>query len=118
MKKDCIIITIGAAFLKERGLMEWYRDFYNAMTTDSHYCLRQGNQPKKQDIKYVYLCIGGKIRYRTHFIKSYPGGMLTFIDGRSMYANAWVVVAGPMVKAPYDIARKGFQGFRYTEFMF
>ncbi len=114
-----IIITIGEKWLKERGYRNWYRDFMQAMNNEGYtYWLRQGNKPTVEDLLYVYICIHGKIRFRTLFVQAEGAGYKDFTNGNRMFANAWVVVCGPVVKAPFEIKRKGFQGFRYTEQLF
>lgn len=62
-----IVITISAGMLKEKGYKNWLTNFLLAM--DQHeaewtYWMRLGSQPKR-DINYIYLCIGGKVRFRT-----------------------------------------------------
>lgn len=119
-----IIVTIANRMYREKGYRKWLRDFMEAMKRsetdeDWFYWLRQGNQPKRPDLRYVYLCIGGKIRFRCFFAGSHGAGRKYFsnhdkpIDGR-----AWVLIAGPVMKAPIKIEMHGFQGFRYTEKLF
>ncbi len=115
---DGIIITISAAMLKERGYRNWLRNFQYAMEGDNLYYMKQGAQPK-HDILYVYLCIGGKIRFRATFVESYGARELTFGNGETMSARAWIVMTGPIVKPRKEtFVKKGFQGFRYTEKLF
>jgi hypothetical protein len=118
-RPDGIIITISLAMLKEKGYKNWLTNFLDAMK-DEHctYWMRQGAQPKHQ-ILYVYLCIGGKIRYRANFVMSEGPGEKIFTDGSDpLYGRAWIVLAGPVVRPGQPILRKGFQGFRYTEKLF
>lgn len=117
-RPDGIIITIGSAWLKERGVRNWYKDFMQAMTCeDGTYWIRQGTKPQ-YEVMYVYLCIGGLIRYRCNVVGYYGEETVEFSDGSTMSAKAWVVVTSPMVKAPHRIEWKGFQGFRYTHKLF
>ncbi len=114
---DGIIITISQGMLKEKGLRNWLRNFFKAMETERWtYWMRQGAKPKR-DILYVYLCIGGKIRYRANFIGT-ESGFMTFNDGERMYAKVWILFCGPVKRPDYDIPMKGFRGFRYTEMLF
>jgi len=117
-----IIITISQAMLKEKGYRNWLRNYLDAMKRnaegeDCYYWMRQGAQPKR-DINYVYLCVGGLVRYRSFFAGSYPAGTVEFTDGREMFANAWILLGGPVERAPHRIPMKGFRGFRYTEKLF
>lgn len=115
-----IIITISAGMLKEKGYRNWLRNFLDAM--DKHdqdwtYWMRQGAKPKR-DILYVYLCIGGKIRFRAFYGGSDGPSEKEFSDGKKLFARAWVILSGPLERAPYTIPMKGFRGFRYTEKLF
>jgi hypothetical protein len=116
---DGIIITIGAKMIEERGYRNWLSDFLLAMRQeDWTYWMKLGSRPKREDFMYVYLCIGGKIRFRANFVMSYGSGMKEFADGREMFGRAWVVLSGPVVKPDAPILLKGFRGFRYTEKLF
>ncbi|HDZ27072.1 hypothetical protein LCGC14_0500970 [marine sediment metagenome] len=115
---DGIIITISQGMLKEKGLRNWLRNFFEAMDNeDLSYWMRQGTKPKR-DFLYVYLCIGGKVRYRANYVGAYGPGEMTFTTGETMFGKAWVVISGPLVRAPWPFPMKGFRGFRYTEFLF
>lgn len=115
---DAIIITISAEMLKEKGLRKWLRSFLETMSReDWTYWMRQGAKPK-HSILWVYLCIGNKVRYRANFVMSEGPGEMKFSDGTKMFAKAWIVMAGPVVKAPGEFPMKGFRGFRYTQKLF
>lgn len=115
---DGIIITISAGMLREKGYRNWLRNFLEAMSReDWTYWMRTGSQPKR-DVLYVYLCIGGKVRFRANYVMPEGPGMKTFNDGKTMYARAWIIMAGPVVRPDCTIAMKGFRGFRYTEKLF
>lgn len=121
-----IVITISAGMLKEKGYRNWLTNFLLAM--DQHdgpngwtYWMRQGSQPKK-DILYVYLCIGGKVRFRAYFAGSRGDSDMTFpnLDGtkKTMHARAWVLLSGPLERPAVPVPMKGFRGFRYCEKLF
>lgn len=113
---DGIIITISAQMLKEKGYRNWVRNFLEAMGKDEWtYWMRLGAIPK-QEVLYVYLCIGGQVRYRANFVMYQGPGEKTFSEGNTLYARAWVVMAGPVVRG--RVPMKGFRGFRYTEKLF
>jgi hypothetical protein len=120
---DGIVITISAGMLKERGYCNWLRNFLNAMHNHERlvYYMRQGAKPK-HDIRFVYLCIGNKVRYRAYFAGTEGPKWMEFrnVDGSSklLFARAWILLCGPVVKAPFDVPMKGFQGFRYTKELF
>lgn len=114
---DGIIITISRKMLQEKGAKNWLKNFFDAMSKeDWTYYFRQGGRPK-HDILYVYVNIGGKVRYRVNFVQTSTGHM-RFNDGKEMTAKVWIVTTGPLVKAPYVITMQGFQGFRYTHKLF
>ncbi len=114
---DGIIITISQAMLKEKGYRNWLRNFLEAMGKDEWtYWMRQRNVPKHA-VMWVYLCIGGKIRYRANCVMYHCAGEMIFGD-RKVYSKAWIVLAGPVVRPEEVIYRKGFQGFRYTHKLF
>lgn len=117
-----IIITVSQGMIGTNGYRHWLRNFLNCMnavnTEDEicYYNFKCANLPK-QEFLYIYLLIGGKIRFRVNFMQS-ARGEKTFDDGRTMFSKGWVCGCGPVVKAPMPIKRKGFQGFRYTEKLF
>lgn len=117
--KDCLIITISMSMIKEHGYRNWLRNFLYAMSQeDWTYWMRQGSQPKVKRLLYVYLVIGGKIRFRTNFVMSEGTGWKQFSDGRKMYGKAWITLCGPVTRPIVPIQMKGFQGFRYTKELF
>lgn len=121
---DGIIITISQKMLKENGYKHWLRNFLFAMNqheAEWSYWIRLGAKPKRvKDLLYVYLCIGGKIRFRAFFggtegplektFSNWGGG-----EGKTVFARAWVILAGPVERPPHTIPFKGFRGFKYTE---
>lgn len=114
-RPEGIIITISKQMLKEKGYRNWLRNFIDAMDKeDWTYWMRQGAQPKHTVI-HVYLCIGGKIRFRANFVMTQGAGRKTFSDGSSLFGKAWIILAGPVQRPPFTISMKGFQGFRYTK---
>jgi len=117
---DGIIITISQGMLKEKGYRNWLRNFLDAMGKEEWtYWMRQGVKPKlAEHLLYVYLCIGGKIRYRCNFVSAEDGSEKTFANGDSLYAPAWIVMCGPVERPSHDIPWKGFRGFRYTKMLF
>lgn len=104
--------------LVEKGYRNWLTNFLNAMTyEDWTYWMRLGAVPK-YEVMYVYLCIGNRIRYRANFVMYHGPGEFTFTDGKRLYGRAWVVLCGPVARAPRDIPMRGFRGFRYSDIIF
>lgn len=115
---DGIVITISAGMLKEKGYRHWLRNFLDAMAKeDWTYWMRVGSRPTR-DFLYVYLCIGGRVRFRANYAGSQGPGEMTFSDGKRLFARAWVLLAGPLERPTELIYLKGFRGFRYTEKIF
>ena len=115
-----IVITISQGMLKEKGLSNWLRNFLKCMNREQcSYWMRQGVKPKMADhLMYVYLCIGGKIRYRANFAGTCGPKYMVFDDDKGMYAKVWIVMTGPVVKPDVEVPWKGFRGFRYTQKLF
>lgn len=125
-----IIITVGEKMWGHHGYKVWLTNFLYCMKKSEDlderfiYHFRQGSQPKSQNsLRFVYLCIGGKIRYRVLYAGSRGESTLTLstTDGtgtKTIHGKAWILVAGPAERAPFVIKKKGFQGFRYAEKLF
>lgn len=119
-----IIITVSAGMIGDHGYRHWLRNFLESMKKSEfdphwHYWFRTSNKPKSDStINYVYLCIGGKIRYRCFYGGAMGEKTMTFSDGKTIHGKAWIMTSGPIERAPYVIKKQGFQGFRYTEKIF
>lgn len=119
-----IILTVSSGMIGDNGYRHWLRNFLhtmerNAAGADWYYWMRSSGQVKQdKHILYVYLCIGGKIRYRCIYAGCQPGSTITFSDKRTITAKAWILLAGPVERAPYVIKKQGFQGFRYSPKLF
>jgi hypothetical protein len=115
-----IIITIGLKMIKEKGYRNWLRNFLYAMSLDDcTYWMKLGSRPKNTDsVQYVYLVIGDKVRFRAYFGGTEGPSYRHFCDDLGLYGRAWVILAGPVERAPHTIEMKGFRGFRYTEKLF
>ncbi len=127
-RPEGIIITVGAKMYGHHGYRNWLRNFLAAMKesetegADWFYWFRQTVQPRadvRDSLQYVYLCIGNKIRYRCFFAGSMGPAHMKFVNHtESMFGSAWVLVAGPVERAPFKIEQRGFRGFRYCEKLF
>lgn len=118
-----IIVTISKSMYGIHGYRHWLSNFLSAMSRHEEgvtYWLRQGNVPKHDSsLLYVYLCIGSKIRYRGYYAGSRGAASMQF-ENRSdiLDGKAWVLISGPIERAPFKIEKSGFQGFRYTSKLF
>jgi hypothetical protein len=129
-----VIITIGPKMYNDNahgGFRNWRSNFIAAMEkseTDPSwvYYFRQGNKPTQDKfLQYVYLSIGGKIRFRCMFAGSRGAALMEFENHNApMFGKAWILVAGPIStpdRPVYTIdlvGKKGFQGFRYCSKLF
>jgi len=117
---DGIIITIPMKAIEEKGgYREFLEEFMVCMEDESShtsYWIKAGNKPK-HDVLDVYLCIGGKIRFKCTFVESHGAGEIE-LDRGKMYGRGWIVCTGPVEKPPKPIYKQGFQGFRYTQTLF
>jgi hypothetical protein len=118
-KKDYIIITFSQQMIKEKGgLLAFWRDFMKVMNSPDHvWCQGTGNKPTV-DVDWCYIVIGGKIVGKAFIYAMEKGGEKEFTDGSAMVKKAWISLQGPLVRPGKKYYRKGFQGFRYTEFIF
>lgn len=111
---DGLILTISKEMLKEKGIKNWLSSLFEAMKNEKMtYWFKLGAKPKF-DVLYVYLCISNKIRYRITFVKTEGAKEIHFTgSGVTIFARAWLVTCGPLIKAPENIYYKGFRGFKY-----
>lgn len=123
-QRDAIVLTLGKDFLDN-----WYPGGRDAVRKAIERC-DEGNYQWMQfcgsglpsvAVEFCYLMFDGKVQYRLsveEYQAKVTGG---FADGgvlRRFKSKNLVVMSGPVIKAPYDIPMKGFQGFRYTELIF
>jgi hypothetical protein len=126
-KPTAIIKTLPAHFFKEVRPRDFARSFLALNDNPEDYWLfHMGSGLPKHDVLHLYVVAGNRIRYRANIAgfegpfdgDDYFKGIKRFADGRAMYCRHWMIVTGPIIIAPYRIERKGFQGFRYSEFIF
>lgn len=84
----------------ERGLVD---AIYIAMAT----------LPTK-DVLHMYLLIEGKIEVRLNIAGYEDGDARECWDETIRKPKYWAVCTGPVSRPPEPMARRGFQGFRYT----
>lgn len=75
----------------------------------------------KQEVPYCYLVFGGKVQYRTEILEYERNKTMTFYDGgiERVFTNKnWIWLRGPVERAPRQIPMRGFQGFRYCDYLF
>ena len=92
-------------------------------TDDGSYQWMQfcGSGVPAKEVEFCYLVWDGKVQYRLSVVEYQKKITGKFADGgvvRSFKNRNLVIMSGPCIKAPYNIPQKGFQGIRYTEFLF
>lgn len=123
-QQDAIVLTLGKDFMDkmypggreavikalercEEGEFQWMQ-----------FC---GSGVPARKVEFCYLIWDGKVQYRMTVLKYVKNRTGTFSDGgveRSFHNRNMVVMTGPAIKATHNIPMKGFQGFRYTTFLF
>lgn len=126
LRPEGIVITWGKELIEEKGgLLNFTRYFEKIMSIDDNLWLQKCRfKPKFDDILYVYIIVHNRVKYRCLYIGHETGpAQISNGDGISWaYTSnvSWprLILAGPFVKAPEKIVRRGFQGFRYCEKLF
>lgn len=119
-----IILTVGAKMYREKGYRNWIYNFLSAMGLHEQgwtYWFRVQGKPKMdKHLSYVYLTIGGKIRFRAYYAgyQHTPEGEKQFETGGLIHGFHWILISGPIERPPHKIEYQGRQGFRYTEKLF
>lgn len=119
-----VVITFGREMIAEKGglraFIRWFELCMNDQDgTFMHKCK---NRPKYEDIRYVYIIIYNRVYWRCFYggHDASPTTAFLFPDDIIRAPIRWprIYLAGPLVKAPDKIIRRGFQGFRYCEALF
>lgn len=123
-KVESICLTLGEDFLKNMypGGEPKVREMLERMN-DGEYIWMQfcGSGVPKIDVKYAYVVFHGQVQYRCDIQEFIKGATGEFNDGgviRTFKKRNMCVLQGPTIVAPYKIPMKGFQGFRYSPFLF
>lgn len=102
---------------------EFKKYFETVMASeDSLWNFKLTNLPT-QDVAWCYLVFGGLVQYRLNLVQYERNVSKQFtdtIDGRvrEFPKQNWVIMCGPVVRAPFEINQRGFQGFRYSKKLF
>lgn len=123
-KVEAVILTLGVDFFKMYpGGKDEVISVIERLNTEDDLTWWQlcGSGIPRIEVPYAYLLWDGKIQYRLNVEKYLKKQTGTFNDGgitRHYWKVNMVSMEGPAIKAPYDIPMKGFQGFRYSPFIF
>lgn len=98
------ITWVKAKLIEYYGSMEKFRRYLSRTFAKENMTWYQTMRNKpKHDLLYVYIIIDGVVEYRVTYVG---------------YENGEIQMTGPLLKAPFVLNKKGFQGFRYTSFLF
>ncbi len=128
-RPDGILVTLPKPFFsggpdEEGWTEESLGRYFRMMNESDEMWWTQGlaNKPKYDKILYCYMVYGGFVQYRLNIasiegpaVKEFPARGGGF---RSLSKKCWLTLCAPTIKAPYEIPRQGFQGFRYTQEIF
>lgn len=125
--KDPNIVPEGIAITWSKEMIEegygtlkkFMEHFIECLEDEEGIWLQKCKNKPKYDVAYVYIIFAGRVRYRAQFV-SWSKGMATVYDDHGPKQIEWsrIEMTGPLVRAPFPIYRKGFQGFRYTTKLF
>jgi len=113
-RPEAIIITFPVVFFQEYGVRRFARDFQGLTTNDDMIWYAKISTVPKIEVPHCYIIAGNRVRWRLNVVGFEPGHAKDFGSGRQVYARNWMLLAGPVSKAPYRIERRGHQGFRYV----
>lgn len=127
-KPEAIVLTIPQGFLKDYpGGEERFHRVMGAVNEGAMIWNQTISAFPKHEVLYCYLTMNGKIAYRCNiagydfgtkeFHDPQPKGETLHVVRRVLSDKRWVLLCGPVEKAPVEIAYKGFQGFRYSQLL-
>ncbi|MBC8053775.1 MAG: hypothetical protein H7Y13_11990 [Sphingobacteriaceae bacterium] len=119
---EAIIVTLPARFFQEYDHGKYLAEIKEMNVNEEMVWYRVMKNLPIYDVIWVYTIIDNKIHHRSQFAGLLRNTTLTFSrpeGGSRTFENAnAVMMTGPIVMAPEEITMKGFQGFRYSQFIF
>jgi hypothetical protein len=114
-----ILVTLPVRFFEEYGMDNYERDIQLLNEDEDELWYRVMKNLPTQEVLYIYTVYGGKVQHRTLFAGILRNQNFSFVRPRDNSVKNFpnsnaVIMCGPVVKAPFDIPMKGFQGFRYV----
>lgn len=114
---EYILINVPANFFKDNK-EEAFRRFYESMgKRDPNACFYHWISTipvHKKNLQGVYVCFAGKVQYRAILVDFIKNGEP--FEGWGI--RNWMILTGPVVKAPENVIQMGFRGFRYCKQLF
>ena len=126
IQPDGIAITWGKDLIEEKGgLFAFIRFFLKEMQNEETIWLQRSKNKPQHEVLYVYVIVCNQIKYRLNYV-GYESGATIINNGAgdgswsSRQHIEWprILMAGPVITAPYKMEQRGFQGFRYTVKLF
>lgn len=118
-----IAVTLPEAWFDdfEDGEDAFWRAMKHTDESDDYIWNQTISSIPKHEVQYVYIVFKGKVQVRlsvidflrNHSMSYQRSGFIADFPNKN-----WVRLTGPVVKAPSDFLMRGFQGFRYTSFIF
>ena len=111
-----ILVAFGAKMMEENGGEEQFLTFFEHWTqSDEFQWLHKCKNQPQHDITHVYVTIGGKVRYRLIYggYRTGKQGCIKASGQADTVDGPRILLVGPFERAPREILRRGFQGFRY-----
>ncbi len=123
-KIEGILLTIPERFFRDYpgGEKQFRKIIEGLNVTDSYkWGNTCGSGVPRLPVAWCYLVFKGAVQYRCDIASFEKNSSKEFNDGgiiRVFRNKNWIWLQGPVVSAPYNIPQLGFQGFRYTSYIF
>lgn len=120
IKPEGIIKAMPVEWVKKLpyGLEAWEKTYMAMNERENYWWVFNLPGKPKFEILYFYLLIMGSVRYRANIMGYEKEQTIKCYTGEMKHGKIWVQVTAPIIKAREPVPMKGFQGFRYTEFLF
>lgn len=115
-----ILITIGKKTIDAQidGYRSLVKAFEKSTGDGGFFWWRCSNLPRTpaQEIEYVYIVLGGRIRWRARVLDYHGPGWIAFDDGRDIFSKGWMQLFDfERLARSEQTKRKGFQGYCYLD---
>lgn len=121
---SAIMTNVPLAWFTDKNITpEAYLKWYLGMNTDEERIFYHFiSACPTIEILDVFLCFDGKVQLKARVAEFKRKATISFPNehgGFDIYGpRNWMITCGPVVKVPYEIPQKGFQGFRYCRELF
>lgn len=120
---DGILVTLPEAWFDDfaDGEEAFWRAMKAVDAEDDYIWHQTISSIPVHEVQFVYLVFRGKVQVRLSVVDYLRNQSMSFQRSGFIadFPNKnWVRLTGPVVRAPSDFLMRGFQGFRYTSFIF